>query len=227
MECWTVQRRVSAYLEHAVSEEERRAVREHLSGCRACTLESEKYSRLRETLRSLPQRTPPADLATRLRVAASRARMESAGGATRFSRWRDRFQLTLSNLMRPVALPAIGGLCSAVFLFSSLVPTFESAFAMTTPFGDVPTMLTTQPTLKCTAPVAFAEGDAVVDLRLDDQGRIIDYSIVSVPGQSEQLRRNIQNSLLFTEFWPATSFGRGVAGTIRISFRSSRIDVRG
>jgi hypothetical protein len=32
---------------------------------------------------------------------------------------------------------------------------------------------------------------------------------------------------LFTEFWPATTFGRGVAGTIRISFRNNRIDVRG
>jgi len=129
--------------------------------------------------------------------------------------------------MRPVALPAIGGLCSAVFLFSSLVPTFQSAFTAISP-GDVPTMLTTEPMLKCTAPVAFGEGDAMVDLQIDDQGRIVDYMIVSAPGQqNDQLRRNIENSLLFTEFWPATTFGHGVAATVRISFRSSRIDVRG
>jgi hypothetical protein len=67
-----------------------------------------------------------------------------------------------------------------------------------------------------------------VDLQLDDQGRFFDFTIVSAPGQqNEKLRRSIENSLLFTEFWPATTFGRGVAGTIRISFRSSRIDVRG
>jgi len=41
------------------------------------------------------------------------------------------------------------------------------------------------------------------------------------------LRHSIENSLLFTEFWPATNFGRPIAGTIRISFRSSHIDVRG
>jgi hypothetical protein len=214
-------------LDGAVSDDERSEIRRHLGSCQLCARESEKYGDLRQTLRSLPRRTLPLDLTVRLRVVASKARMESVGGSSPWSRWRDRFRLSLSNLMRPVALPAIGGLCSAVFLFSSLVPTFGSAFAVTSR-GDVPTMLATEPMLKCTAPIAFGEGDAVVDLRLDDHGRIVDYSIVNAPGQqSEQIRRSIENSLLFTEFWPATTFGRGVAGTIRIFFRSSRIDVRG
>jgi hypothetical protein len=144
-----------------------------------------------------------------------------------WSRWRDRMELSLRNLMRPLALPAVGGLCSAVFLFSTLVPMFKSAFAMSAS-ADIPTMLSTEPMLKYTAPIAFANADAVVDLQLDDQGRIINFTIVNAPGQqSEKLRHSIENSLLFTEFWPATTFGRGVAGTIRISFRSSRIDVRG
>jgi hypothetical protein len=235
MECWSVQQRVSAYLDDAVSAEERRLLKRHLFGCRECALESERYSRLRENLRSLPKRTPPPELTTRLRVVASRVRMESFGGASSWNRWRNRWsnrvELWLRNLMQPLAVPAVGGLCSAVFLFSTLVPMFKSAFTMGVFPGDVPTMLATQPTLKYTAPIAYADGDAVVDLQLDDQGRIVDYSIVSAPGQqSETLRRSIENSLLFTEFWPATTFGRGVAGTVRISFRSSRssrIDVRG
>jgi hypothetical protein len=176
----------------------------------------------------LPPRTAPPELTTRLRVLASKVRTESAGGATPWSRWRDRVELSLHHLMRPLALPAVGGLCSAVFLFSTLVPTFKSAFGLASLSGDVPTMLTTQPTLKDTAPVAFSNGDAVVDLQLDDRGTIINYTIVSDAGQqSEKLRHSIENSLLFTEFWPATTFGRPVAGTIRISFRNSRIDVRG
>jgi hypothetical protein len=215
-------------LDNAVPAEERRELKRHLIGCRECSLESERYSELREKLRSLPRRMPPAELTTRLRVAASKVRMESL--VSPWSRWRDRMELSLRNLMRPLALPAVGGLCSAVFLFSTLVPMFKSAFALSGP-GDIPTMLVTEPMLKYTAPVAFTDGDAVVDLQLDDQGRIIDFTIVNAPGQqSEQLRRSIENSLLFTEFWPATTFGRGVAGTVRISFRSgrgSRIDVRG
>jgi len=216
-------------LDGAGSLEERRVVSQHLNACRTCARESERYQRLREALRSLPQRTPPVDLIVRLRVAASKARLGGSSYSSRWRSWRDRFELSLTNLMRPLALPAVGGLCSAVFLFSTLVPTFMSTFAMDkTPWDDVPTMLTTQPTVKFMAPVAFVNEDAVVDLKLDGQGRIINYSIVGAPGPaSDQLRHSIENSLLFTEFWPATSFGRPIAGTIRISFRSSRIDVRG
>ena len=230
MDCWSVRQRVSDYLDDLVSAEERRALKGHLNGCRKCKLESERYSELREKLRSLPKRVPPADLTTRLRVVASKVRMESFGGASPWRRLMDRLELSLHNLMRPLALPAVGGLCSAVFLFSTLVPMFKSAFAMSLS-GDIPTMLTTQPLLKYMGPVAFTDGDAVVDLQLNDQGRIVDFTIVSAPGQqSEKLRHSIENSLLFTEFRPATTFGRGVASTVRISFRSSRssrIDVRG
>jgi anti-sigma factor RsiW len=230
MECWSVKQRVSAYLDDAVSAEEGRLLEHHLGACRECTLETERYIDLREKLRSLPRAVPPPDLTTRLRVAASKVRMEATGRASRWNRWLDRLELSLRHLMRPLALPAVGGLCSAVFLFSTLVPMFKSAFPMGTLAGDVPTMLVTEPMLKDTAPVAFADGDAVVDLQLDDQGRIINYSIVSAPGQqSETVRHSIENSLLFTEFWPATSFGRPVAGTIRFFFsrNNSRVEVRG
>jgi len=225
MECGSFKGRVSDYLDDAVSAEERRVLKRHLNGCRECAVESERYLQLRLKLRSLPAPVPPADLTTRLRVVASKVRMESFSSP--WSRWRDRAELTLRNMMRPLALPAVGGLCSAVFLFSTLVPMFKAAFVLSAS-GDIPTMLSTQPMLKYTAPIAFADRDAVVDLQLDDQGRIINFTIVSAPGQqNENLRRHIENHLLFTEFWPATTFGRGVAGTIRISFRNNRIDVRG
>ena len=230
MECSTVRRKASAYMESAVSEEERREMRQHMSECQICARESQRYQRIREALRSLPRRIPPDDLTVRLRVAASQARAQSANGAGRWTQWRDRFQLTLTNLMRPLALPLAGGLCAALVLFSALVPTFTPAFAMdkTEAPWDVPTMLTTEPMVKYMAPIAFGEADAVVDLNIDDQGRIVNYSIVSAPGQTEQLRRSIENSLLFTEFWPATSFGKPVAGTIRILFHnSSHIEVKG
>jgi hypothetical protein len=176
----------------------------------------------------LPQPVAPPHLTTRLRVLASKVRLESSGGATRWTRWRNRLELSLQDLMRPLAVPAVGGLCSAVFLFSTLAPTFKSAFALVSESGDVPTMLATEPMLKDTAPIAFSS-DAIVDLQLDDCGRIINYTIVSAPGgQTDKLRRSIENSLLFTEFWPATTFGRPVAGTIRFSFHTnSRIEVRG
>lgn len=228
MECLIVKRKLSAFLDRAISSAERRVIQQHLNGCGACALEAERYSNLRAQLRSLPKYVPPVDLTTRLRVVASKVRMDSFGGASPWTRWCDRLELFLRNLMRPLALPAVGGLCSAVFLFSTFVPLFKSAFFLNSS-GDIPTMLNTQPTLKYVAPVAFSSsGDAVVDLQLDDQGQVVDFTIISAPGEPrEALRRSIENSLLFTAFSPATTFGRGVASTIRIFFRSSRIDVRG
>jgi hypothetical protein len=100
---------------------------------------------------------------------------------------------------------------------------------MNNPLGDIPTVLSTQPMVKYLAPVAFGHGDAEVDLTIDGRGHIVNYVIVSAPGQKgEELRRTIENNLLFTEFWPATAFGRPIAGTVRISFRSAAgIDVKG
>jgi hypothetical protein len=230
MECLKVRRKASAYADNALSQEERREMRQHMQDCQVCARESERYQRIREALRSLPRRVPPSDLTVRLRVAASQARTRTADGASPWTRARDRFQLALSNLMRPLALPLAGGLCAALVLFSALVPTFTATFAInkTDALVDVPTMLTTEPSLKYMAPIAFAEADAVVDLNIDDQGRIVNYSIVSAPGQTEQLRRRIENNLLFTEFWPATAFGKPISGTVRISFHnSSHVEVKG
>src|SRR5580704_9331370 len=213
MECWNVRQNVSAYLDNAAPEEAQREMRQHMSNCGPCAHEVERYQRIREALRTLPQAAVPAGLTVRLRVAASKVRAGSAR--------RDRFQLSLKNLMRPIALPLAGGLCSAVVMFSALVPTFTSAYAMDkrpSSLWDVPTMLVTQPMVKCTAPVAFGETEAIVDLTIDEQGRIANYTIVSTgPGQkAEQVRRNIENKLLFLGFWPATAFGRPIAGTVRV-----------
>ena len=229
MECLTVRSKASAYADNGLSQEERLEMRQHMQDCQICARESERYQRIREALRSLPRRIPPSDLTVRLRVAASQARTLTANGASDWTRLRDRFQLALSNLMRPLALPLAGGLCAALVLFSALVPTFTPTFAgKTDTLLDVPTMLSTEPSLKYMAPIAFGEADAIVDLNIDDQGRIVNYSIVSAPGQTEQLRHRIENSLLFTEFWPATAFGKPISGTVRISFHnSSHVEVKG
>src|SRR5579864_7194847 len=129
MTCWTARGRISAYVDNNLPANERQALREHLRACRDCALESREQLRLRQIVRSLPGRIAPADLTLRLRVAASRARVEVRGPG-RWPRFRDRLLLTLDNLMRPLALPAAGGLCSAIFLFSTLVPTFMPTYVM-------------------------------------------------------------------------------------------------
>ena len=45
MECWSVRTRISAYLDNAVSEQDRGEMRQHMSNCNACTRERERHER--------------------------------------------------------------------------------------------------------------------------------------------------------------------------------------
>ena len=129
--------------------------------------------------------------------------------------------------MRPLAFPVAGGVCSAIVLFSTwVVPTYPVRAANSV---DVPTILNTVATVKGTAPIGVAGGDIVVDVLVDGQGRMIDYSVVSGTRveKDEALRRRLDNFLLFTEFVPATSFGQPTVSRLRLTLGSNRVDVKG
>ena len=180
---------------------------------------------LSQTLRALPVRLPPPGLTTSLRVIASRERQRRTAGAA-FRAWRDRWELFANNLMRPFALPFAGGVFSAVVLFSMLAPSYpvraDSRF-------DVPTMLTTECAVNRMAPIRVSDDDVFVDVTVDGQGRMIDYTILSGGSvlTNVRMRRRLEAALLFTEFTPATSFGQPMASKMRLSLRSSHIDVKG
>jgi hypothetical protein len=181
---------------------------------------------MKAMVRSLPPKPAPADLQVRLQVLASRERTLDHRPGSRLRRWYLGLRLYVKNLMEPIALPAAGGLASAILLFMMLMPTF----AVNRSLGsvDVPISLFTEPALKSLKPIGFHYGDAEVDLRIDSDGRLINYSIISGPGhEKDLLRHSIENTLLFTTFTPATAFGKPVSATLRLSFRSSSIDVKG
>jgi hypothetical protein len=185
--------------------------------------------RLSQILRSLPRRLPPPALRTRLRILASheRARRQTGAGS-RLSVWAGRMMLFADNLMRPLALPFAGGVFSAVALFGMwVVPTYPVRAQLS---SDVPTMLTTLPAVKNTMPIAVASGgDAVVDVMIDEQGRMMDYRVVAGAAilTNATLRRRLENTLLFTEFVPATAFGKPMISTVRLSLAWSYVDVKG
>lgn len=121
------------------------------------------------------------------------------------------------------SVPAVAGLFSATAVFFTLALAFMPTYAKSSAVSiwDPPTTLLTAPMLKYVAPIAFS-GDAFVDVRFDYHGRVVSYAIIggTAPGK-EHLKRSVENNLLFTEFWPATTFGVPIAGTIRISYQSS------
>src|SRR5581483_2471468 len=150
---------------------------------------------VRSAIRSLPAPPIPMDLTLRLRVIASRERQLKIGLAR--NTW-ERYTFKLNVLLRPLAFPLAGGFIAALLLFSALVPTFTHPRGRTGP--DVPCIVFTQPSLESMGPISFAPGDAVVDLRIDETGRIVNYSIVEAAGHEDAIHRSIENSLLFTRF---------------------------
>jgi hypothetical protein len=179
---------------------------------------------LSRALRSLPRRVPPPGLTSSLRVLASREQRRRIYGSG--SAFADRLQLFGDNLMRPLAVPFAGGVFCTVVLFSMwLGPAYTVRASSTL---DVPTGLATEASIRKTAPIAESTADVIVDIAIDGQGRMIDYSIVSGNCvKDEAMRRRIEGMLLLIEFNPATSFGQPVEGRMRLSLSASHIDVKG
>lgn len=230
MKCQIVDRGVSAYLDGMLPEQERREVASHLAACPECRLRARQLAQVRSHVRALPTPEAPPRLATDLRVLASREALRRRRHASLHSlvqHWLEGAVLRINNLMRPLALPFAGGLASAVFLFSMLMPNFP---VLAIGDGDdVPTMLSTEATLKSSLSFAVLDDDVVVDVLIDESGRVIDYAIPA--GQSwasdVRLRRSIENTLLCTRFTPATMFGQPATGRTRITLRRSHVEVKG
>jgi hypothetical protein len=185
---------------------------------------------LGEALRGLSVKVPPPELRTSLRVIASRERqrrLEHRNFTTIWQTWRESAHLFLDNVVLSLALPFAGGVFSTVVLFSMfVVPAYPLLSNSDT---DVPTVLNTPVAVKSIAPFSVGDTDVVVDVTVDEQGRMLDYAIVAGASvlANPQMRRRLENALVFSNFTPATTFGQPMISKMRLWFHSSRIDVRG
>jgi anti-sigma factor RsiW len=221
MSCDDMHEMVSSLLDRRVTAREEESVLAHLESCRHCGAEFESMRELRGALRQLDKPELPARLLDGLRMLALNERLRRlshVGFSARAHRWAGRTQLVFENLMRPMALPFAGGVLSALVMFAMLVPSlaFPHNFR-----NDVPLWrLYTDPALQEMNPVS-AGGEIVVELTIDERGRVTDYTISHGKPTAEQL----DDLILFSRFAPATVFGRPTWG--KVVFRRSQISVRG
>jgi hypothetical protein len=225
MNCEKVRKTLSAFLDSNLAGERFDTMTQHLAECRDCSSYAEELGDLHSSLRNLPAVSAPALLGTELQVLASRERMRQLSRGTYSALFHFRMaqmRLFFDNLMRPFAIPFAGGLASAVFLFTMLMPTLQ--FPHLT-LNDVPSGLFTQSvaTVDTLPPFGFSENNLVVQVMLDEQGNVVDYELPN--NVSSRLRNDIANMILFTKFEPATAFGVPIAAKVVVSFR--RIDVKG
>lgn len=228
MNCHTVRDSLSAHLDGVLSDRERQDVLLHVGRCRECESHLQQVFRLRAALRRLPVKAAPPELTTALRVTASKERQRVLDRRRRFERLLVSFHLWADGIMRPMALPFAGGLVSALILFAMLVPTFA---LHRTSGNDVPVALFTEPSIKAQMPFPDEFGadiDCVLEVIVDGQGRMVDYSVARGDNLSAnpELRREIEKKLLFTEFTPATVFGQPTFGKVYVSFQRRHIEIK-
>jgi hypothetical protein len=224
MTCRTVRNSLSAHIDGRLSGTEKLEVARHLSECHGCTAQMREMTRIRRAVRRLPAAAPPPDLTGVLRIIASREHSRRVARSQPWRRVADRLQLWVDNLMRPMALPFAGGLVSAVLLFAMLIPSFTIRRSLA---NDVPVGWFTEAAVATPDPFGFPDSDCVVEAIVDGQGRVIDYRIQSgdVPDTPE-LRRQIENKLLFISFKPATAFGQPTYSKVYLYFNRTHVNVQ-
>lgn len=226
MSCLTVQHLISPHLDQKLDGQERQLVTAHLESCRECAARANEMAALRNGLRHMESPRMPARLATQLRISASkeRVRIETRRNLRAWAgSWVAGMKVTLDNMMRPLAVPFAGGVFSAFVMFGTLVPTLATQRISGL---DVPIALFTDPSLEDIGHSHLAADDTVIELTVDERGRVTDYTNVT-----GKLTPEMQNDLLFYRFAPATAFGQPTWGKVTVTFRrnasGNQIVVRG
>ncbi len=197
----------------------------HLRECGECDLHRAEVRSLRTGLKSLPQMSVSPLLRTRLRVIASRERSRQAlrrNLAARIIEFRSRLKLLFDNVLRPIAVPAAGGMLASFLCFGVIVDTLHVHPEWD---YDIPVGLFTQVTIDDVSPFSVINGkDVLVQLTIDKTGAVSGFEVPQGTASPDELKE-IGNLVLYSSFTPATAFGQRVTGKILVNIQ--HINVRG
>jgi predicted anti-sigma-YlaC factor YlaD len=216
MNCWIAKRRSTSYIDGRLRERERVRVAKHLNECQSCSNEFEQMRSVRSTLHRLSPLKSPAHLRVALQVAASRERQAIAEGAwSRVRRVWNRWLFRLEEAMRPITLPATGGLVSSILLFGALSVTIGTTTRVSN--YEVPIMYEDHWGANL-VPVQL-RSSVVLTLNLDGKGRITDYEVRdgadSFVGDTARLQ---YNNITVPDFPSVLAAAQPISRGISISF---------
>lgn len=233
MKCREAERHLPGYMDGTIEARHHALVSDHLEACDECRLQLERYRRLAVCLASLDPVPPPADLAVRIRVQASQVRL--ASDVLRHA-W-GRLALVFKNILEPLAVPATGGILTALVVFvlvvqnilvgvplNRVVPNdqklnfFQEAEVESLASFPVPGLVATDNQPDNT-------GALMLEATLNSRGEVVSYRILSGP-TSTAVQQQIDQVLLFSRFRPQMGFGRPMNGG-RVVLGFSEVRVRG
>jgi anti-sigma factor RsiW len=232
MNCREAERRLPGYLDGAISSRDHARLRRHLAACDACRGQLEQYHRLSSHLAQLEAVAPPPELAVRIRDQVAQAQPPWAGARRVWLRALHVFE----DILEPLAVPATGGILTALVVFALLVQNI----LVGVPVGgvvanDLPLNIVQPARLESLAPFPVSDvtvGDGrsgsgllLVEATLNSHGQVVSYKVLS--GHSDAaVNRQLDQVLMFSRFRPQFSFGRPTdGGRVMLSF--SEVRVRG
>jgi hypothetical protein len=229
MNCRQAQRFLPGYLDGAIRSADHRLVSEHLDSCADCRSELEGFRRMSICLASVQAVPVPTDLATRIRVEASRARTPWV--ALKYC-W-GRVKLFSENILEPLAVPATGGILTALIVFVLLVQNILVGVRTGFVPGDLPLNVIQPAEVESLAPFAVpglvtgdrdaATGGLMIEATLNAAGDVVSYRILSGPNDAT-VRNQIDQVLIFSRFRPRLDFGRPTdGGMVMIGFNEVRV----
>lgn len=243
--CDGVREAFSDYLDGDMSGVAMQSMALHLDGCENCAAEFAAWREIQLSLASLGPAKAPARLQAQLRTALAEERARGTHLA-----WYRRLAGAWHATLAPIALRAatgtaatlllLGGLSTLVVLTSapSAVQADDERLGVMTPprylYSEVPPQ-----------PIEFGrEVPVLIEAKINDQGRVYDYTILAGPDDSgrtdtghidsghidsghidQRVERRIQANLLSSVFQPATIFGQPVKGRVMMTYTG--VSVRG
>jgi uncharacterized protein YhhL (DUF1145 family) len=205
-------------------------LREHLNSCAECRRQLDGYRLLATHLAKIEPVAPPADLAVKIRMRASRERSPRA----RVARTWSSVLVVVENLVGPLAVPATGGVLTALGVFVLVV----HGLLVGVPMGgavpnDLPLNLVQPAEIESLAPFPVQDiaetngvpgsGGLLLEATLNAQGEVVFYKILSGPDNAA-VQRQVDQLLMFSRFRPQLSFGRPTGGgRVLLSFSEVRV----
>jgi hypothetical protein len=221
MNCQEAARHLPGYLDGAIEADTQHHLREHLDSCYACRRESDQYRLMSRALASLEPVQVPADLALRIRIQASKAPWQVT-----MHQVRTRLSLIFGNILAPLAIPATGGVLTALCVFVLILQSMLVGVPMGGVVANDQPLNFVQPAyLENFGPLAapdFEDG-LTLEATVNARGQEVNYRILSGETNSA-VTRQIDQMLLVSRFRPRLANGLPTdGGHVVLNFHAIRV----
>lgn len=220
--CLVVRESFSPYLDGAVSGVEMASLEGHLQSCAACNREFAEWRSVQMALGELGPARAPERLQARLRSAIATER--ELGTHLSFS---ERVVRMWHAGLGEASTRFAGGLTAAIILLGGAGQFLASNTPVLANDDNMAHLIAPRYLYSQVPPRPLETGHDVpvlVQVKVDERGRVYDYTIVAGPAD-ERVRTRVEENLLASVFRPASVFGVPVSGEVIMTY--SGISVRG